>query len=387
MRSPVSLPFLAALVLAIAPLAASPAVASAPIASVLNAVTPGPADAVTWSVKPSSDSKGARASFEYGTDPGTQVNDTVIVINSGTVAGDFMIYAADAINDRSTGELSLLPKDTKSSDLGSWIALDVPTLHLEPGTQATIPFTMLIPSDASPGDHSAGIVASSVTKGSSKGQAVIIDQRVGARVNLRVSGAVAPKVAATGFVTGFSPSLNPFAPGTVTVDYSVVNRGNIRLDVTQKIDIVGPFGIHLGTLTPSPVNNLLPGQAAHKTALVSGVGALALAWTNVTLKPGPVGGSTERTDPRNAGDTSATDEKIDPDADVQFAPASATSLSVAVTWTLMALFVLLAAIIFFVARYVRTTRATFYAAIDQANAEAREGAAREAELSETVSTR
>ncbi|CAN5439512.1 hypothetical protein BH10ACT4_BH10ACT4_03850 [soil metagenome] len=385
MRTPVvTLPLLAALLLALAPLAASPALAAAPAPGKAATAESSP---ITWSVKPSADSKGPRSSFDYATDPGTEVNDTVIVINSGTVAGDFSIYAADAINDRETGGLSLLPQSMKSSDLGSWLTLDVPKLHLEPGTQATVPFTLLIPSDASPGDHSAGIVASSLTTGTSKGQSVVIDQRVGARINLRVSGALAPKVAASGFVSGFSPSLNPFAPGTMTVDYSVVNRGNLRLDVTQKVAIVGPFGIPLGRLSPPAVQNLLPGQAAHMTAQVSGVGALLLGWSEVTLIPAPVGSAAlPRNDPNATADPNAPADTA-ASGTVVFTPVSATSLTVAITWTLLLIILIVVAGVVVVARYVRNTRASFYAAVDQAAADARETMSRESELSSTVPTR
>ena len=380
MRFSAPLSTVAALLLALAPFATAPALAAFPG----TAVRAASADPITWSVKPSNDLKGARAAFEYATDPGTQVNDTVLVINSGVVAADFTVYAADAINDRETGDLSLAPKANTSSDLGAWVTLNVSTIHLEPGTQASIPFTMLVPSDASPGDHSAGIVASSTTTGTSKGQTVLVDQRVGARINLRVSGAVVPKVTASGFVTSFTPSLNPFAPGTMDVDYSVANRGNIRLDIGQKLDVVGPFGIHLGEVSPPTVRNLLPGQSAHIVSRMSGIGALLLAWSTVKLTPGPSGIVPAKT---TGSPNTAPDETIDPNADAKFVSASATTLSIAVTWTLLAIVVLLALLVFLVARYIRTTRAQFYAAVDRAAAEARLGAVRDAELPETVPTR
>lgn len=382
MRIPVvTHPLLAALLLAIAPFASSPALAAASAPGKAPTAQSSP---ITWSVKPSPDSKGARTAFDYATDPGTQVDDTVLVINSGVVAADFSVYAADAINDRETGDLSLVPKATKSSDLGAWVTLNTSTVHLEPGTQASIPFTMLVPSDASPGDHSAGIVASSTTTGKSKGQTVLVEQRVGARINLRVSGALAPRVTASGFVSSFTPSFNPFAPGTIDVDYSVANRGNIRLDIGQKLDVVGPFGIHLGEVSPPTVRNLLPGQSAHIVSRMSGIGALLLAWSTVKLTPGPAGIVPPST---TAPSTTATDERIDPNADAKFEPVSATSLSIAITWTLMAIFVILALLVLLVARYIRTTRAQFYEAVDRATAEARENSAHDVERSETVPTR
>ena len=335
---------------------------------------------LSWSVAPSETAEGSRPTFEYAVDPGTQIKDTFVITNEGTVAAGFSVYATDAINDFETGNLGLLPRNEPPNDLGSWITTDVAELRLEPGSRATVPFTILIPSDASPGDHAAGVLASTLTTGETDGSAVVLDQRVGARINLRVSGAVAPGFETEGLVSSFSPSLNPFAPGTADVDYAVRNNGNIRLDITQKVEIVGPFGISLGQMTPEPVENLLPGQAARVQAKVSGVGALFVAWSNVELTPGPVGSAaTPANDPDAVADpanvvidpAAPVEETIDPNAAVEFAPASAETMTLAVSWTALALIVGLLVAIFFVVRYVRVTRERYWAAIDQAEEDAR----------------
>lgn len=328
---------------------------------------------LSWSVAPSATAEGPRPTFEYAVDPGTEIKDTFVITNEGTVAADFSVYATDAINDFETGSLGLLPRNEPPNDLGSWITTDVAELRLEPGSRATVPFTILIPSDASPGDHAAGVLASTLTSGDTDGSAVVLDQRVGARVNMRVSGPLAPAVEVSALTSSFAPSLNPFAAGDADVDYAVRNNGNIRLDVTQKLDIVGPFGISLGQVTPEPVENLLPGQAASVKADVSGVGALFLAWSTVRLVPGPVGSAAApANDPDAVADPAApVEETIDPNAAVEFAPASATTMSLAVSWTLLALIVILLVVIFFVTRYVRVTRERYWAAIDQAEMDAR----------------
>jgi len=383
-----TLSLLVAIAAAIGPatFAATPAAASS---NHTNVAAAGDPDQITWSVKPLDSSSGGRTTFDYAVGPGTAIKDWVVIANSGKVAADFKVYATDAINDRESGKLSLLPADRVPSDLGSWVTTNLSEVHLEAGTQATVPFTVAIPSDASPGDHTAGIIASSVTTGSQKGQQVVVDQRVGARMNLRIAGAIVPKVAAAGFVTGFSPSLNPFAPGSMAIDYSVTNRGNIRLDVLQRIDVAGPFGIHLGTVTLPAVENLLPGQAAHITRKLDGVGALVLAWSNLKLVPGPVGSAAApRNDPNAVAQPSTSAEvAVAPTSEEQFIPVSATSLSIAVTWSLLALVVLLLVIVALIARYIRTTRAQFYAAVDQAAVDGRESALRDARTTETVSSR
>ena len=354
-------------------LALAPAAFGLDTARIAPAIDPIDPAGLSWSVAPSANAEGPRATFEYAVGPGTEIKDTFVITNEGTVAADFSVYATDAINDFETGSLGLLPRNEPPNDLGSWITTDVAELRLEPGTQATVPFKILIPSDASPGDHAAGVLASTLTTGDTDGSAVVLDQRVGARVNMRVSGEIAPAVEISGLTSSFTPSLNPFAPGDADVDYAVRNNGNIRLDVTQKLTIVGPFGIPLGQLTPEPVENLLPGQAARVKADVSGVGALFLAWSSVELTPGPVGSAAApANDPDAVADPAApVEETIDPNAAVEFAPASAETMTLAMSWAALALIVVLLVAIFFIVRYVRVTRERYWAAIDQAEMDAR----------------
>lgn len=376
---------LTAVLLAAAPVSLPFSATAAP------AVVQAAEEPITWSVKPADSTAGPRPTFEYSNNPGLQIEDNVVIVNSGNVTATFEIYGTDATNDFDTGGLSLLPADQAPVDLGSWIVTDVSEVRLEPNTQATVPFKILVPSDASPGDHSAGIVASTTTVGEDGDQAVVVDQRVGARVNMRVSGPVTVDVEPAGLVTGFAPSWVPFVPGTMSVDYAVTNNGNIRVDVVQDITIVGPFGIQLGTIAARPVENLLPGQATQVTADVSGVGALLLAWTDVTLTPGPAGSAAApANDPDAVADPAApVEETVDPNAAIDFSPITTNSIAIAVSWTGLVLIVLLVGIAFLVNRYVRNIRENMYLAIE----EARENAARDsdqiaaADARETVTTR
>jgi hypothetical protein len=253
--------------------------------------------------------------------------------------------------------------------------------------QATVPFNLLVPSDATPGDHVAGIVAAVLTKGTDNGAAVTLEQRVGARVYLKVSGVPEVGVEAVGLVSGFTPSWNPFAPGTLSIGYDVRNTGNLRMDVNQKVAISGPFGIPLAEYAPEPVSNILPRQAVRVSAEVPAIWALALAWSTVTLTPGEVGtagvvaesaadaAAPEPTDTPTAASTEAPADAAatDPNA-VEFEAVSSTVTTLAVSWTLLAVFIALVALVYFVWRYVSGTRERMYLAIDEAASAAREEA-------------
>jgi hypothetical protein len=340
-------------------------------------------DTVTWSVTPSQGTGKSRQSFDYKVDPGTQIQDSVVVANRGTTPADFLIYATDARNDFDTGAFGLLTRDEKPIDVGGWIKTASDKLTLQPGQQANIPFTLLIPSDATPGDHVGGIVAAVLTTTTKNGSTITLEQRVGARVYLTVSGTPKVGVEATGLVAGFMPEWNPFAPGTMSVSYDVRNSGNIRMDINQKVDITGPFGIPLGSYTPDPLSNLLPRQTVRIKVTVPAIAAAALAWSTITLNPGAIGTagkvpSAISTDsPTDAATTAPTPTatsdtiKVTDKDTISYVQFTSTVVSLAVSWTLLIVIVIVIAAVYFIWRYVTGTRERMYAAIDEAAAAAR----------------
>jgi hypothetical protein len=408
-----------------APAAAFLAVLLALVPSVLVGFAAAPAYAasaedgpVTWSVEPSPTTEGGRRAFNYDVDPGTQIQDSFLITNAGTTSADFVIYATDAVNDPDTGEFNLLAKDDVATDLGAWITPADTKLTIGPGLQATVPFNLLVPSDAAPGDHAAGIVASVFTETQQDGSTVLLEQRVGVRMYITVSGDAFASIETQGLTSSFNPSLNPFAPGELTVSYQVRNTGNKRVDVAQAIRVEGPFGIPLGSTSPTLINNLLPRQVVRVNVQLNGIGALLYALSTISLQPGAVGssptvggadpgatpaptpGSTESAAPATPAESAAPAETSTPAADatsapaptpgatdaatgapidpdqttVDYAPVSSQTFTIAITWTLLLLIVLVIAAIYLIVRYVSGTRERLYAAIDEAAAAAREEA-------------
>lgn len=350
---------------------------------------------ITWSVEPIQTPDGVRRSFEYAVDPGTQIVDSMVITNSGETSAEFLIYATDAINEFETGAFGLLEREAEPTDAGAWITTASDALTIEPGMQAIVPFNLLVPSDATPGEHVAGVIAAVITAGSSDGAAVELEQRVGARVYLTVSGALEAGVEIEGLTSGFNPEFNPFAPGNVDLSYTLRNSGNVRVDVAQTITVNGPFGIQIAQLTAEPVTELLPRQSVRVDSNIPAVLALFLSFSTVTVTPGAVGTGgaqpdTEEPDTEegapavetpaaestpsadgSATDESVIDESIVDENVVDYLPVSETSFAFAISWTLLVLVLIGVALIYFVWRYVSGTRERLYLAIDEAAAAAR----------------
>ncbi|HEY5230858.1 MAG TPA: DUF916 domain-containing protein, partial [Galbitalea sp.] len=309
----------------------------------------------------------SRSAFAYAVKPGVEIQDYVGVSNQGTKSTTFNTYAADAINDFKTGAFSLDAAGTKPTDLGSWIHLPEKTITIAPGKEARIPVTILVPSDATPGDHTAGIIASIIRKSTTaNGKKIRVEERVAARVYLHVAGAVSAHVLASGLTSGFSPSLNPFAGGSSTVNYSVRNSGNLRVDVAQKITISGPFGIVLGHINGPSIRNILPGQAVQEQLRLTGIAPLLLVWSSVALT------TAAPTDTIVTGtvltDTGAVAAPI---ARPKYPTFSSSSLTGAVPWTLLLLLIVVGLGIWILARYLAASRDRVFLAIDAAAEEAR----------------
>jgi len=196
---------------------------------------------VTWSVAPADNDLGAsRPNFGYEVEPGDTIDDAFVVTNGTAAPLALAVYAADAFTT-SSGQLDLLPAGEPSADVGTWVALDQDEVTLDAGQAATIRFTVTVPDDATPGDHSGGIVTS--FRSAQSGSTVALDSRLGSRMHVRVAGELAPAVDATDVRVDYHPSWNPFAAGSATVTYVLRNTGNTRAAATDSASVAGPLGL------------------------------------------------------------------------------------------------------------------------------------------------
>lgn len=334
--------------------------------------------AVSWGVRPTSvTGDNSRSAFAYSVTPGVEIEDYIGISNKGTTTTTFQTYATDATNDPVLGGFALEPSGVTPVDLGSWIKFRSATISIEPGKEARIPITILVPSDAHPGDHTAGIVASVFrTDSAAKGRQIRVEERVAARVYLHVAGTEKASVVTSGLTSTFEPSINPFGGGTTRVNYSVRNTGNARVDVTQKLAVSGPFGIVFATVTGRRVINLLPGQAVQEQIDVPGIFPSFLVWSAVSL-------TTAAPTDTVAAETIRTDGGVVAAALIAPKYASVTSNAVtgAVPWALLVLASIVAAAVWLFTRYLAVSRDRIYLAIDAAAADARAMALAEREQS------
>jgi Bacterial protein of unknown function (DUF916) len=225
-----------------------------------------------------------RANLSYLVDPGSTTTDAVTVYNFGNVSQNFKVYATDAFNDEQ-GQFAVLRGDEEPADVGNWLTFDQENVTVLPGQQVTIPVTIKVPADASPGDHVGAVLASSPTIGTGEqGQVITLDRRTGTRLYVRVNGALRPNLALSNLATTYHHSKNPFG-GSATVGFRITNRGNIRLSGTPTVTIAGPLGLGETKIVLADIAELLPGEEVDLTAEMPDVPAMLVDFTKVRLAP------------------------------------------------------------------------------------------------------
>ncbi|GGR96680.1 hypothetical protein Snoj_59280 [Streptomyces nojiriensis] len=258
---PVALPALLVLLLA---LFAVPAAHAAP--------APAEDRKSTFGVQPAGPREpDARAHFSYGVTGGAGLRDQIAVWNYGDEPLTVAVYASDAVNT-ADGGFDLLPGGQAPKDAGSWIKLEKDTVTVPPKANVIVPFTLAVPRDATPGDHTAGIVATLAGGGQdAQGNKVRLDQRVGTRVYLRLAGELTPRLAVEDVKASYAGTSNPFGTGSATVTYTLRNTGNVRLGARQAVRINGMFGGSVTAGGLKDLGDLLPGSSLTITAKADGV--------------------------------------------------------------------------------------------------------------------
>lgn len=238
---------------------------------------------VTWSVRPgNAQSEDGRSWVEWDAAPGEEHTDHMVVTNHSATDVEFTLTAADGYFT-DTGRFNMLPSDQESTDAGTWI--DLPDSVIIPAGGATsVPFTVSVPLNASPGDHAAGVAATIHSTGEG---GVGVESRVGFRVMTRVTGELQPGLALA--TSGsYGGEINPFEAGTIDLAYEVENTGNTRLRTQPEISISGPFGIGTQTVQGDEIVEIAPGETRQGVARFPAAWPLFVYDAHVSAEPLPV---------------------------------------------------------------------------------------------------
>jgi hypothetical protein len=293
--------------------------------------------------------------------PGSVIHDYVALVNRSTGAA-FSVYGSDATGTTLSNALTFDLPNQKPTDIGSWVTFkqnNSKNLSMVIGAKQGIltPFTISVPSFATPGDHTGAVIAAiALPRTDSKGHGVIVYQRIAVPIELRVTGRLHAGLRAQSVSAGFNNTLNPFASGSVRVTFTVANTGNVRMAGVARVAVTGGFG-QVSVIRPPKLPVVLPGDSVQVTATLPGLYPAGPMDAHVSVTPAIAPGAT------------ATGLK---------APGLSQEVAglFAVPWALLGLIVLLAGAGAGVWYYLRWRRRQNEAVVTEAIARARRDTAR-----------
>lgn len=130
-----------------------------------------------------------------------------------------------------------------SFELSSWVKLPQDSIMLKAGQTADIPFSILVPTDATPGAHFGGVFFE-VRPEQLQSTGAAVGSRVGTIINLRIAGDVTEEMRLREFST------EKFIYDAPPVNFSarVDNLGNVLLRPHGLVEITDMFGKKVGSV-------------------------------------------------------------------------------------------------------------------------------------------
>ena len=202
--------------------------------------------------------------FSHELAPGAVLSDAALVLNTGDVPVTLKLYAADGITAVNAGTaFARKGQDALGNSRGArrWLSFSDTEFRLEPEEEMTVPFTITVPADATPGHHVAGLVVEAPPSGEASpggegdGQfAAIVVQQAGVAVVIDVPG---PHVAGLEIM---STCMKEQGDLGATFVVGVHNTGNILLKGEGSLSIMDRNAAELASV-PLKMDTVLPGDA------------------------------------------------------------------------------------------------------------------------------
>lgn len=177
-------------------------------------------------------------SRKYKADAGTTIKDELTIVNDGSVAYDFLVYARPySIVDNQYDNPNFTAV-TKYADLYAWVQFPETKFHIEAGATKKVPYSIQIPDGVAPGGHYGVIFAETQPSGDdASGNSVLRKKRVGAIMYATVNG----EYRNTGEVIGGDiPFWQTQPPLSATV--AAKNTGNTDFTDTVRMTVRDVFG-------------------------------------------------------------------------------------------------------------------------------------------------
>lgn len=168
-------------------------------------------------------------------DKGGEQENFIKVTNAGDSAVGVKIEVQDFVPQAGASGFNFVAKAPGVTSLVDWISIDRRVFNLKPNESRDIPFTVKVPSDASPGSRFAVVFFAT---GSSGGSQLNVSARVGALVFLTIPG----DFKQSGEISNFRSPKFTFKKEAIKFDFDFTNTGTVYFEPKGLLTITNIFG-------------------------------------------------------------------------------------------------------------------------------------------------
>ncbi len=197
-------------------------------------------------------------------DPGQIINTQILIrdISSGNLLVTGQVNDFVASGQDGTPKV-LLDNDTSSNPYGlkTWVA-GLPKLLLIPREIKSLPVTIRVPANASPGGH-YGVIRFTATAPSLEGSGVSLSASLGSLILLTVSGKTNHKLSTESLTINSNGKTGTlFQSGPLNFVEVIKNEGNVHEQPSGQVIINDMFGKKIAAVNVNvPPGNVLPGSS------------------------------------------------------------------------------------------------------------------------------
>jgi len=242
----------------------------------------------------------SRAYFQAVVAPGQSYNDEVVVTSTSDAALSLLISPVDGLTGQTSGAV-YANRAAPVKKAGSWVTPSISALSLAPHGEALVPFRVIVPADATPGDHLAGVAVENANpQQAGSGQFAVTEVfRTVIGVEITVPGPAEPKVHLGTLALKALPGT-----GVATLTIKLGDNGGKLVKPLLAVSLRGPNGYHRSV--KRQLDTILPGDTirypfiwpdslatGRYQATVRATGGVAPVATSATLQLGtPLRGAT-----------------------------------------------------------------------------------------------
>ncbi|MEX0931672.1 MAG: hypothetical protein WDZ88_02895 [Candidatus Paceibacterota bacterium] len=176
--------------------------------------------------------------IEEGVNPGDVYSDVLRIKNLSSEEQTYFLTARNIRElDGSNTPVFADEGEVTEFEVASWVTIDQDSVIIPAGGEAQVPFSIIVPEDATPGSHLGGIFAG-VRPPRLRETGAGVGFQVGTIISMKISGDVVELAR----IREFSSDKNIYGSALATFTLSVENQGNILVRPQGFIEINNMFG-------------------------------------------------------------------------------------------------------------------------------------------------